>query len=58
MKHPYLRNNSTCKYSNFKAMRKIEHLGIAVKDLEASKQLFSRLLGRDSYKEERVEGRE
>ena len=37
-------------------MRKIEHLGIAVKDLEASKRLFSRLLGRDSYKEERVEG--
>jgi methylmalonyl-CoA/ethylmalonyl-CoA epimerase len=37
-------------------MRKIEHLGIAVKDLEASKKLFSRLLGRESYKEERVEG--
>ena len=36
-------------------MRKIEHLGIAVKDLEASKQLFGRLLGRESYKEESVE---
>jgi methylmalonyl-CoA/ethylmalonyl-CoA epimerase len=37
-------------------MRKIEHLGIAVKDLEASKQLFSKLLGVNSYKEEKVEG--
>jgi len=37
-------------------MRKIEHLGIAVKDLEASKQLFSRLLGKESYKEENVDG--
>lgn len=37
-------------------MRKIEHLGIAVKDLEASKQLFSRLLGGECYKEERVAG--
>ena len=35
-------------------MRKIEHLGIAVKDLETSKQLFSRLLGGKSYKEEEV----
>ncbi|GGZ40587.1 methylmalonyl-CoA epimerase [Echinicola pacifica] len=35
-------------------MRKIEHLGIAVKNLETSKELFSRLLGKDSYKEEQV----
>lgn len=37
-------------------MRKIEHLGIAVKDLEKSNELFKRLLGRDRYKEEIVEG--
>lgn len=37
-------------------MRKIEHLGIAVTDLESSKTLFKRLLGTESYKEEKVEG--
>ena len=37
-------------------MRKIEHLGIAVKNLEISNQLFKRLLGEGSYKEENVEG--
>ena len=37
-------------------MRKIEHLGIAVKDLQESKLLFSKLLGKESYKEEAVEG--
>jgi methylmalonyl-CoA/ethylmalonyl-CoA epimerase len=37
-------------------MRKIEHLGIAVKDLEQSNQLFAKLLGKDNYKEEAVEG--
>jgi methylmalonyl-CoA/ethylmalonyl-CoA epimerase len=36
-------------------MRKIEHLGIAVKDLQKSNELFSKLLGRVPYKEERVE---
>ncbi|MDR2122275.1 MAG: methylmalonyl-CoA epimerase [Flavobacteriaceae bacterium] len=36
-------------------MRKIEHLGIAVKDLEKSKLLFAKLLGHDSYKTEEVE---
>src|SRR5690554_7425784 len=55
-KHPYLRNNSTCKYTKFKPMRKIEHLGIAVKSLKESKLLFSKLLGKESYKEESVEG--
>lgn len=33
---------------------KIEHLGIAVKDLEASNALFTKLLGRAPYKEEEV----
>lgn len=37
-------------------MRKIEHLGIAVRDLENSKQLFSKLLGKENYKVEVVEG--
>jgi methylmalonyl-CoA/ethylmalonyl-CoA epimerase len=35
-------------------LRKIEHLGIAVKDLEASKKLFAALLGAACYKEEEV----
>lgn len=37
-------------------MRKIEHLGIAVKDLEKSNELFKKLLGIERYKEEIVEG--
>ena len=36
-------------------MKKIEHIGIAVKDLEASNQLFSKLFGKDHYKIETVE---
>lgn len=36
-------------------MHKIEHIGIAVKDLEASNQLFAKLLGRPHYKVETVE---
>lgn len=36
-------------------MRKIEHIGIAVKNLEASNALFEKLLGVSSYKEEFVE---
>lgn len=36
-------------------MRKIEHLGIAVKDLEASNELFKKLLGSEHYKVETVE---
>lgn len=35
---------------------KIEHLGIAVKDLGISNELFGKLLGKPSYKEETVEG--
>lgn len=37
-------------------MRKIEHLGIAVSDVESAKKLFGRLLGTESYKEEYVAG--
>lgn len=35
-------------------MNKIEHIGIAVKDLEASNQLYKKLLGTAHYKEEEV----
>src|SRR6187455_1856677 len=36
-------------------MRKIEHIGIAVKDLEASNLLFEKLFGAPAYKQEEVE---
>jgi methylmalonyl-CoA/ethylmalonyl-CoA epimerase len=36
-------------------IKRIEHLGIAVKDLEASLKVFETLLGEKSYKEEIVE---
>jgi methylmalonyl-CoA/ethylmalonyl-CoA epimerase len=35
-------------------MRKIEHIGIAVKDLEASNALFEKLFGQPAYKMEEV----
>ncbi|MCS6933873.1 MAG: methylmalonyl-CoA epimerase [Chitinophagales bacterium] len=36
-------------------MLRIEHIGIAVKDLSASSELFTRLLGNPPYKTESVE---
>lgn len=36
-------------------MRKIEHIGIAVRSLEESNLLFEKLLGQPAYKEEEVE---
>ncbi len=36
-------------------MKKIEHIGIAVKDLAASNLLFEKLFGAPAYKEEAVE---
>ena len=36
-------------------IRKIEHIGIAVKDLSAGDLLFTKLLGRPPYKSEEVE---
>jgi len=36
-------------------MQKIEHLGIAVTDLEKSKSLFEKLLGSPAYKDEHVD---
>ncbi|WP_075351465.1 methylmalonyl-CoA epimerase [Algoriphagus marinus] len=37
-------------------MRKIEHIGIAVADLEKSNELFKKLLGKTHFKTEKVEG--
>lgn len=37
-------------------MIKIEHIGIAVKDLNLSNELMGKLLGKPHYKEEMVEG--
>ena len=36
-------------------MRKIEHLGIAVKDIKEANKVFAKLLGKDNYKQETVE---
>ncbi|WP_445456591.1 methylmalonyl-CoA epimerase [Flavobacterium sp. HNIBRBA15423] len=36
-------------------MRKIEHIGIAVKNLEVSNDIYEKLLGAPSYKQEEVE---
>ena len=35
-------------------IKKIEHIGIAVTDLEKSEQLFEKLLGKKPYKKEKV----
>lgn len=36
-------------------LKKIEHIGIAVKNLENSNQLFQKLFGKEHYKVEKVE---
>ena len=36
-------------------MKKVEHIGIAVKDIKSSNELFSKLFGKKSYKSEKVE---
>ena len=36
-------------------MRKIDHIGIAVKDIEASNKVFSTIFGKENYKAEKVE---
>lgn len=41
--------------SKYYIMRKIEHIGIAVKSLEVSNDLFEKLFGNPPYKEEEVE---
>ena len=35
-------------------MRKIEHIGIAVKDIEASNKVFAKIFGEENYKSEAV----
>ncbi len=46
-----------CGYTsnNLRMMRKIEHIGIAVKNLAVSNEIYEKLLGVSSYKEEIVE---
>ena len=36
-------------------MRKIEHIGIAVSDIDASNKIFQKIFGKASYKSEKVE---
>ncbi len=36
-------------------MKKIEHIGIAVKDIESANELYTRMLGEGPYKQEEVE---
>jgi len=36
-------------------MKKIEHIGIAVKNLVSANELFSKLFGKEAYKSEKVE---
>ena len=36
-------------------MKQVEHIGIAVKDLAVSNELFAKLLGKQPYKSEKVE---
>ena len=35
--------------------KKVEHIGIAVKDLKKSNEIFAKLFGKDHYKIEKVE---
>lgn len=42
-------------YAQIFMMEKIEHLGIAVKDIKKSNDLFSKLLNQKPYKQEKVE---
>jgi len=36
-------------------MRKIDHIGIAVKDIEVSNKVFATIFGKENYKAEKVE---
>jgi methylmalonyl-CoA/ethylmalonyl-CoA epimerase len=36
-------------------MKKIEHIGVAVEDIEASNKVFAKIFGKNPYKSERVE---
>ena len=39
-------------------MKKVEHIGIAVKDLASANDLFTRLFNQPHYKEEELEAKE
>tara|TARA_B100001250_G_C19561190_1_gene683388 strand:+ start:199 stop:600 length:402 start_codon:yes stop_codon:yes gene_type:complete len=39
-------------------MKKIEHIGIAVQDIEISNKIFTKIFGKSAYKSERVESEE
>jgi len=36
-------------------MKKIEHIGIAVSDIEKSNKVFEKIFGKENYKSEKVE---
>ena len=36
-------------------MKKIEHIGIAVKDIDVSNKVFAKIFGKSPYKSERVD---
>lgn len=44
-----------CVINHITMLKKIEHIGIAVKDLENSNNLFKKLFGKEHYKIEKVE---
>jgi len=49
-------SNSNCfPYFSRTMILKVEHIGIAVKDLASSRELFKKLFGKDAYKTEAVE---
>lgn len=50
-----LRTKLMISHQNFIHMLKLEHLGIAVKDIKAADQCYERLLGTKPYKQELVE---
>jgi methylmalonyl-CoA/ethylmalonyl-CoA epimerase len=49
-------SNPSVSEEKTKNMRKIEHIGIAVKDLQAANEIYSALLGYEHYKTEEVAG--
>jgi methylmalonyl-CoA/ethylmalonyl-CoA epimerase len=51
----YHNNDSFAVIKDILTMLKIEHIGIAVKNLDSSNQLFAKLLGKPHYKLESVE---
>src|SRR4051812_17977516 len=50
----YHNNDSFALIKDILTMLKLEHIGIAVKDLDTSNQLFAKLLGKPHYKVESV----